>query len=297
MNKKEITYELILEQLGDKLPSLPQILDDLIKTLGDLNVTLDLIEEQIRIDQSISLEILKIVNKVEFLEPDESRITSIHEAIHKLGFENVQKIILNVSVLPFFSDTKFPLFFKVESLWKHCVGVALGCHVISEFLDYGCNDRAYACGLIHDIGKVAKINFNSMNFSKELSSAKRKKMTIHEMEVSRKLLQHEILGSLIAEKWEMPFELSQAIRWHHTETREDRIGLEDPDVHFLVDIVYLANSLVNKMQFGSSGHSLNRPPGVKFLRRMGLKESSLIELEQSIRNDWETKFSYLAILK
>jgi hypothetical protein len=51
------------------------------------------------------------------------------------------------------------------------------------------------------------------------------------------------------------------------------------------------------MKFGNSGHSLNRPPGVKFLKRMGIKESSLLELEQAIRKNWETKFSYLAILK
>ena len=62
--------------LRDNLPSLPQILDDLIQTLGNLNITLDQIEEQIRIDQSISLEILKVVNKGEFLEPDE-KVTSI----------------------------------------------------------------------------------------------------------------------------------------------------------------------------------------------------------------------------
>jgi HD-like signal output (HDOD) protein len=297
MKKEEVTYENIITKLGDKLPSLPQILDELIKTLGNLNVTLDLIEGMIQIDQSISLEILKVVNKVEFLEPEEKRITSIHEAIHKLGFENVQKIILNVSVLPLFAGTKFPPFFKVESLWKHSVGVALGCYVISEFLEYGNNDRAYACGLVHDIGKVAKINFNSMSFSKELFSAKRKNMTIHEMEVARNLLQHDILGSLIAEKWEMPFELSQSIRWHHTESREDRIGLEDPEIHLLVDIVHLSNALVNKIKFGNSGHSLNRPPSVKFLKRLGLKESSLIELEEAIRSDWATKFSYLAILK
>ncbi|MBT3636390.1 MAG: HDOD domain-containing protein [Opitutae bacterium] len=297
MNKKEVTYDEIIEGLGDKLPSLPQILDDLVKTLGNLNVTLDLIEEQIRIDQSISLEILKVVNKVEFLELEEKRITSIGEAIHKLGFENVQKIIMNVSVLPFFSGTKFPPFFKVESLWKHCVGVALGSHVISEFLEYGNNDRAYACGLVHDIGKVAKINFSANAFSKELLSAKRKKMTIHEMEVERNLLQHEILGSLIAEKWAMPYELCQSIRWHHTELREDRTDLEDPDIHLLVDIVLLANSIVNKMKFGTSGHSFYRPPSQKFLKTMGLNEANLVELEEAIRRDWETKFSYLAILK
>ena len=297
MKKKDATYEDIIEGLGDKLPSLPQILDDLVKTLGNLNVTLDLIEDQIRIDQSISLEILKVVNKVEFLEPEEKRITSIGEAIHKLGFENVQKIIMNVMVLPFFSDTKFPPFFKVESLWKHCVGVALGSHVISGFLDFGDNDRAYACGLLHDIGKVAKINFDAMIFSKELLSAKRKKLSIYEMEIVRNLLRHDTLGALIAEKWGMPKELCQTIRWHHTELREDREEVEDPETHLLVDIVYLANSMVNKMKFGNSGHSFYRPPSQKFLKTMGLKEANLVELEEAIRGDWETKFSYLAILK
>ncbi len=297
MKKKDATYEDILESLEDNLPSLPQILDDLIKTLGNLNITLDQIEEQIRIDQSISLEILKVVNKGEFLEPGEKRITSIHEAIHKLGFENVQKIIMNVSVLPFFSKTKFPLFFKVESLWKHCVGVALGCHVISDFLELGINEKAYACGLIHDVGKVAKIHFDAMGFSKELLSAKRKKMTLHEMEVARNLLKHDVLGALIAEKWGMPFELSQSIRWHHTEFIENRTDLEDPDIHQLVDVVYLSNSLVNKMKFGNSGHSLFISPGPQLLRRMGINETNLVELEEAIRADWDTKFSYLAILK
>ena len=60
---------------------------------------------------------------------------------------------MSVSVLPFFSETKFPLFFKVESLWKHCVGVALGCYVISDFLELEINDKAYACGLIHGVGQ------------------------------------------------------------------------------------------------------------------------------------------------
>ena len=98
------------------------------------------------------------------------------------------------------------------------------------------NDKAYACGLIHGVGKVAKIHFDAMSFSKELLSAKRKKMTLHEMEVARNLLKHGVLGALIAEKWAMPFELSQSIRWHHTEFPEDRTDLEDPEIHQLVDM-------------------------------------------------------------
>ena len=297
MAREDITYEEVIDKLEEKLPSLPQILDELIKALGNFDITLDLIQEKIEIDQSISLEILKVVNKVEFLEPEESRITSIHDAMHKLGFENVQKIILNVSALPIFTDTTFPPFFKVESLWKHSVGVAFGCTVISELIDYENSDKAYACGLMHDIGKVAKIKFSQKSFAKELLSAKRKELSIHEMEVARKLLQHEILGSMIAQKWEMPEELIQSIRWHHTEEREDRKGLEDPDVHFLVDMVFLSNCLINKMQFGNSGHEFFSTPSPKLLRRLGLNETSLVELEEKAKSLFEEKFSYLLLLK
>jgi len=297
MSREEITYEQVIGKLEEKLPSLPQILDELIKALGNFDVTLDLIQEMIEIDQSISLEILKVVNKVEFLEPEESRITSIHDAMHKLGFENVQKIILNVSALPIFTDTTFPAFFKVESLWKHSVGVAFGCTVISDLIDYENSDKAYACGLMHDIGKVAKIKFDQRNFGRELLSAKRKEMSIHEMEVARNLLQHETLGSMIAEKWEMPEELTQSIRWHHTEEREKRIGLEDPDIHFLVDMVFLSNCLINKMQFGNSGHEFHSTPSPKLLRRLGLKDIGLAELEEQVRLLLEEKFSFLVLLK
>ena len=94
---------------------------------------------------------------------------------------------------------------------KHCVGVALGCHWPS--VTFGTwNQRQSLRGLVHDVGKVAKIHFDAMSFSKELLSAK-EKMTSRNGSCE-KFAKHEVLGSLIAESGNA-FELSQSIRWHH----------------------------------------------------------------------------------
>ena len=96
---ESIDYEKIIKSLEEKLPSLPQILEDLVKKLSDPNSNLDNVEELVEVDQSITTQVLQVANKVEFTEPGEERITTIHDALHKLGFENAKKIALNVSVL------------------------------------------------------------------------------------------------------------------------------------------------------------------------------------------------------
>src|SRR6056300_966644 len=94
-----IDYDRIISSLKEKLPSLPQILEELVNKLSDPNSNLDNIEDLVEIDQAITTEILKVANKVEFTEPHEERIVTIHDALHKIGFENAKRISLNVSVL------------------------------------------------------------------------------------------------------------------------------------------------------------------------------------------------------
>ena len=53
---KEITYESVIDSLKEKLPSLPQILEELVDKLSDPNSNLKIIEELVEIDQAITSE-------------------------------------------------------------------------------------------------------------------------------------------------------------------------------------------------------------------------------------------------
>ena len=291
-----ISYEDVIKSVKEHLPSLPKILHELVSKLSDPDTNLDKVEELVMIDKSITAQILKVSNKLEFLEPHEPRIVTIHDALHKIGFENAKRIALNFSVLKIMKITNFPRNFCCEDLWQHSLGVAVASSLISELVDFENPDQAYACGLIHDIGKLVKLNYSYRMFSKEIASASRKKIDLYDLEIRRDLLRHDILGSKIMDAWEMPNILSCVVRWHHTEERSERKEIEDPYLHQLVDVVYLANLLINKLGIGYSGHSVSKNPSEKFLRSMNLDLESLNDLESSIKKAYEESCPVLLII-
>ena len=113
-----ISYEDVIKSVKEHLPSLPKILHELVSKLSDPDTNLDKVEELVMIDKSITAQILKVSNKLEFLEPHEPRIVTIHDALHKIGFENAKRIALNFSVLKIMKITNFPRNFCCEDLWQ-----------------------------------------------------------------------------------------------------------------------------------------------------------------------------------
>ena len=292
-----IDYNRIISSLEEKLPSLPQILEELVKKLSDPNTNLDNIEELVEVDQSITTQILQVSNKVEFTEPGQERITTIHDALHKLGFENAKKIALNVSVLKLMKLTKSTVNFSCEDLWQHSLGVAIASSEISKLVGYDNPDQAYACGLMHDIGKVIKLKYSKKNFSKEITSAYRKKIDLYDLEIMRNLIRHDIAGAKMMQAWNMPESLIDPVLWHHTEDRGQRQDVFDPTSQTLIDIVYFANFLVHKIGIGFSGHAITKVPSDKFLRSMGVDREGLDDLAAQINQTFEEACPALLILE
>jgi putative nucleotidyltransferase with HDIG domain len=292
-----IDYDKIISSLEEKLPSLPQILEELVKKLSDPNSNLDNIEELVQVDQSITTQILQVSNKVEFTEPGEERITTIHDALHKLGFENAKKIALNVSVLKLMKLTKSTVNFSCEDLWQHSLGVAVASSEISNLVGYDNPDQAYACGLMHDIGKVIKLKYSKKDFSKEIASAYRKKIDLYDLEIMRNLIRHDLAGAKMMQAWNMPESLILPVLWHHTEDRAQRQDVFDPTSHTLIDIVYFANFIVHKIGIGFSGHAITKVPSDKFLRSMGVAREGLDDLAAQINQTFEEACPALLILE
>ena len=58
--------------------------------------------------------------------------------------------------------------------------------------------------------------------------------------------------------------------------------MEDPEIHRLIDIVLMANIIVNYLEFGNSGHNRDVLPSRKILKRLRMNENDLNEfLEDS----------------
>ena len=292
----EVSYEDVINAIKKNIPTLPQILEELIKRLSDVDSSLESIEDLIEIDQAITSRILKVSNKVEFLEPDEPRITSVHDALHKIGLEHAKRISLNVSVLDLMENVEFPPTFRFASLWQHSLGVAVASSILAEELGYENPDQAYTCGLVHDIGKLIKIKFNQEEFCEEVQAAREGNLDLHDFEMINECLMHDTLGSLMMEFWQMPAELTAVIRYHHLGHRDMRVDVESDDLNHLIDIVYLANLLVKKLEIGNSGHYVTKVASPEFIESLGLDEDRLIEIEHEILKKYEESSSFLATL-
>lgn len=290
-------YAVVVNSLKGKLPSLPVILNELMTIVSDHDATLHAIRDLLRLDPAISTLLLKVANTTEFRQGSAERISSIEDALTRLGLDEVKKLALNVSILELYGSISVPEGFSLKALWKHSVGVAVASSSLAEKLTFTLQDLAYTCGLIHDIGKVAKFNFDQTLFCNELQSAHDNVISSYAVEVEGQAIRHDLLGGMVAQSWGISKFVSQVASWHHQADLSKREGVDDSDAHKLIDVVMLANLVVPRFKFGNSGHNQVEDPPSNLLRRLGMSEDDLLDFEAELEQELLRESEKLSLLE
>lgn len=296
MTNADETYDSIVSSLKGQLPSLPIVMDELMTIISDPNAALYAIKDIIKLDPSIYAQILKVVNTVQYRGDGEPRISNLDDAMQRLGLEKVKRVALNNSILTLFDKLTFPNSFSPESLWVHSVGVAVTSSSLADYLHFSMSDQAYTCGLIHDIGKLAKLKYDQYKFCEELTKAQQSGLDIYQTEIEQDSIRHDILGGLIAKSWGISKLVGSVAKWHHEEERSKRTDIDDPDAHKLIDIVQFSNSLINEMKFGNSGHGKKATPSARIMRRLQISEDQLDEFEEKLKVELGREKEHLVLL-
>lgn len=287
-------YLEVVDQLAGELPSIPLLVNKMMEVVSDPEAANFAICELIDRDQSVFSKILKIANSLEYRQGREMRIVEVNDAVLTIGSEKVRQLLLNASVLDAYTCEKIEAKFKLEGLWIHSCGVALATKLLSE--RYGCDysEYSYACGLLHDIGKVAKIKFMHKKFIREVKFAQTNSSSIWFAEKALGHIQHDVLGSMIIKKWGISPIIEKVNRWHHTLSKVSRAEVEDPKIHQLIDMVILANHMVKEVRFGNSGSGQMEALPQDFLRRRRIDEDEYIAARESVRMHVDAESESLA---
>jgi putative nucleotidyltransferase with HDIG domain len=297
MPKPDTEYEIIVSSLKGNLPSIPVVMNELMTVISDHDAALYALRDLLKMDHSIYAQLLKVANTHENRQGRANRITGMDEAVQILGLEKVKRIALNTTILTLYEGVALPIEFSLEALWKHSVGVAMASATLAEQLNFGMEDQAYTCGLLHDIGKVAKCKFDQMRFSKDLKSTWDKKVDCHQWETEGKHIRHDLLGSYLARSWGISSMVETVTKWHHEEDRTKRYEIEDADIQKLVDIVYLANGTIHRLGFGNSGHKVSKPPSKLILRRLRMEDEDFESFEEKLSQNLEKEAENLALFQ
>ncbi len=289
-------YNSVIQEVAGELPSIPTLVDHILKMASNTEAANFALCSIISKDQSVFSKILKIANSFEYRQGRIDRITDINDAVLTIGSENVRRALLSTSVMDSFLSNDKNVKFQLEGLWLHSCGVALASHLLCE--RYGCEymDYAYAGGLLHDLGKVAKVKFLKEEFLKEISFTQSNNCTLWFAEKALGQIHHNLLGSMIIEKWGIPSVVMQVAQWHHTFSKGARPGVEDPHVHKLIDMVILANHMIKELRFGNSGSGQleELPPG--FLRRNRIDEGEFLSAREAVRMHIDAESENFAFL-
>lgn len=288
-------YDSIVNSLKGQLPSLPLVMDELMTIISDPNAALYAIKDIVKLDPSIFSQILKVVNTVQYRGDEEPRISNLDDAMQRLGLEKVKRIALNTLVLTLFNGVIFPSKFSPESLWTHSVGVAIASANLVDFLNFPLADQVYSCGLIHDIGKLAKLKYDQKNFCEELIKAGESNLNNHQSEIIENGIRHDLLGGQVSKEWGISPLVEAVAKWHHVEDRSKRLDVEDLETHKIIDVVQFSNEMIKEIEFGFSGHNIKVSPSQSIMRRLKMSEIDVAEFKNKLLQELEQEKENIAL--
>lgn len=245
------------------LPTLPAVITQLISLIDNPKTSARSVAQLISTDQALTAKILKLANSAFYGFPRE--IATVDLAVVVLGFETVKSLGLSVSVLERFSGEGQHSDFDRQQFWEHSIACGVAAKILAARLPYRVPGEAFAAGILHDIGKLILSQYFPQEFREVLELAGEEDIYIGEAEERVLGVTHSDVGSWLAERWNLPKRLEDAISHHHTPGRLKR-GAELPS------LIHLADFLCRREKIGEGGG--NRLPKLDpaALRAFGIHE-------------------------
>lgn len=288
----DVSYEKILAKV-DELPTLPAIVSEVASIIGDPMSSVKELENVILKDQSITTKVLKLINSAYY--SIQGGVKDLGRAIAYLGFDSVYQLVLSTSVINTL-DTKETDAFNILDFWQHSVGVAMTSETIAKHFNVPKPYECFTAGLIHDIGKLALLKIDPKLLLTVSELAKNSGKSFNEIELEYNLPRHSVIGSLLAEKWKFPQNLSGAIKYHHTIDKEKRFNATS-DVHLFIDIVGYSNFLIHSIKFGNSGHNIPSAADKELGTRIGVNSENLKILSADIKKSLKSAQQFMEIIR
>ena len=232
----------ILKSL-DHIPAFPVTILKVNEMLRDDDYSVDAMVNLIKYDQAMAVNVMKMSNSAYF--GPRLRISTLHDAVVYLGKNNLTRIVQTAGVSRFFKKESRGYVEKANELWEHSVAVALMSQILSLKIMKHPDEKLYLAALVHDVGKMVMGEFVHESFEKISQMVAADGCSFLEAEEAVVGINHAALSGMIAERWNFPKEIIEALSYHH---RPDLVENNDNEILWLV---YLADQVC--MLAGFSG--------------------------------------------
>lgn len=228
----DLSKELV--NMIETLPRFPENILTISNLLSNPESKLSDIALHISSDMTLTADLLKLVNSAAFSLTTPCK--NILDAVKLIGMRGMKNLLYSVGAMQNLGSSTE----DQKKLWKHSSQVAFYAYNLSR--NFAATTKtvvedSYVCGLLHDIGKIVFDTAHPKLLKKfeELCNTKRFSPRLFEEFVSGK--NHSEIGALIAEKWNLPAVIKNAIRYHHDPFSAPK------EYQLIASLTYLANML------------------------------------------------------
>ncbi|MCK5837635.1 MAG: HDOD domain-containing protein, partial [Desulfobacula sp.] len=236
-----------------EVPSFPPVIAKLLEICSDEDAAMEDLSKLVETDPGISTKVLGIVNSS--LYGLRRKITAVSEAVIHLGFDEVKKVSLGVTVFEKMVKSENQAPFDRRFFWRHCLCVASLSMAIAEEIRYPNPGEAYTCGLLHDLGKILFDLQGRVNYGDFITTVTKNTGSLISEERALMGMGHDDLGAYYSSLWNLPVSLALTVKYHHQ--RYGHLDLSREDT-LLISIISLANFLSWTQGMGSI--DIIRPP-------------------------------------
>ena len=271
----------ILEKIENisSIPTLPTVIERLTRLLQNPKTSAEEVGKAITTDQALASKVLKLVNSAFYGFP--GRISTITHAIVILGFSTVKNVVLTASIFDAFRNKgDGNSTFNLEDFWLHSIACGAASLSIAKQLGSNEKEECFIAGLIHDIGKIILCQYMPQEFNFAISQSRKNSQLFYETEKKLFDSTHEEVGGYLTERWNLPVDLQNAVKYHHNPSPSHE--------HYMVTaIVHCADILIRALDYGNGCDDFLPMISDQVWKNLGLESVDLEVLLENIHDEIE----------
>lgn len=195
----------VLFQQTQSLPTIPKVVQELIQSFNDEDVSVGDITRRISADQVLSARLLRLANSAYY---HVSRtVATVDDAVTMLGFINVRTLVIGTGLTGGFKALPG---MDLKQFWRHGLHTAVAARHLSHELDLNA-ELAFTVGLMHAIGQLvmhAGMPQAMLQVDKTINAMDPRRLALEQQSFGYSYVE---VGAELARRWKFPEEFSNAI--------------------------------------------------------------------------------------
>jgi HD-like signal output (HDOD) protein len=262
------------------LPPFSPILNRLLASLANEEVSFTKLADLIEKDTVVSANLLHLVNSAMYGR--RGTVNSVRHALSLLGVNKLRNAVLGMSIARMWNSVRTPPGWSMASFNLHSVATAQLSDMLAQKVPVSYPEGAFIAGLLHDVGLLLIAVGLPGESVRILEKSQKEGHSLAEVERDLLGFTHAELSADALAAWNLPAAIQEAARDHHLDG-PCAPGSELP----LASVVYAADRYVDSA--GICVHPQSQPPiaDPSVLASIGLSA----ELQRKLLEEFDTEFA------